>query len=490
MPVESLTAEDASLLYAEAPGTQLQIGALCFFEAAPLRDRRGRLREARLRAHVQARLDALPRFHQRIAPVFGNLAAPVWVDDADFDIDRHNKRVELPAPGGEVALRAFLDRLLSEPMDLAHPLWDIHLIEGVDSMSIGGGADVEVVAVVVRAHHVMADGIALHAAATLLLDAVPQPPRNRSHGWSPEETPGTGELTARALAERTRRQTGLAAAAVGAVLDPRRIVSNTRLASQVVRSIRNGPPAIAPALPFTGPIGQRRAFAWDSIPMADIVAVKQSCGATVNDVVLAIAAGALRGHMEATGSFDPSAREPHALIPIGNPESTASTLRNRFSITRVALPVAVEDPVERVALIHARMHEHAASPAQSAMPYLFSIADFVPPLVLRTLVPQVLARQPLVNLAVSNIPGSRTPLFLWESRMLGLHPFINVVGNVALMIGVLSYVDDLGVGITVDPDVAGDPLTFATHMRAAATELAALVRGARSVTTPSAPRRR
>ncbi len=91
------------------------------------------------------------------------------------------------------------------------------------------------------------------------------------------------------------------------------------------------------------------------------------------------------------------------------------------------------------------------------MSHVFSIADFVPPPVLRGLVPRVLAHQPLVNLAVSNIPGSRAPLYLWESRMLGLHPFINVVGNVAMIIGVLSYVDDLGVGITVDPDVVGDP---------------------------------
>ena len=106
------------------------------------------------------------------------------------------------------------------------------------------------------------------------------------------------------------------------------------------------------------------------------------------------------------------------------------------------------------------MHEDATSLVRSFMPHLFSIADVVPPPVLRGLVPPLLAHQPLVNLAVSNIPGSRDPLFLWESPMLGLHPFINVVGNVALIIGVLSYVDDLGVGITVDPDVVGDPDTL------------------------------
>ena len=136
--IEPLTAEDAALLYAEAPGTQLQIGALCFFEAAPFRDSRGRLRLAALRSHVEARLGALPRFRQRIAPVLGDVAAPMWVDDTDFAIERHCKLVELPAPGGPGALREFMDRLLGEPMDLAHPLWDIHLVEGIDDGTTGG----------------------------------------------------------------------------------------------------------------------------------------------------------------------------------------------------------------------------------------------------------------------------------------------------------------------------------------------------------------
>ncbi|MFA9563199.1 MAG: wax ester/triacylglycerol synthase family O-acyltransferase [Acidimicrobiales bacterium] len=474
--IEPLTAEDAALLYAEAPGTQLQIGALCFFEAAPFRDNRGRLRLDELRSHVEARLGALPRFRQRIAPVLGDVAAPMWVDDTDFAIERHCKRVELPTPGGPGELREFMDRLLGQPMDLAHPLWDVHIVEGMGTRTTGRGVEVDAVALVVRAHHVMADGIALHAAATLLLDPVPRPARTEPHGWSPESTPGLLDLTTRAWLERTRRQAGLAVDVTRALVDPRRIGSNARLASQVVGAVGHGPPTTAPSLPFTGPIGQRRAFTWDTIPMADIVAVKKACGVTVNDVVLAIVAGALRRHLGATGSVDRAGREPRALIPIGNPESSAATLRNRFSVRSVALPVGVDDPLMRVRLLHSRMHEHGTSLVRSFMPHLFSIADVVPPPVLRVLVPPLLAHQPLVNLAVSNIPGSRDPLFLWESPMLGLHPFINVVGNVALIIGVLSYVEDLGVGITVDPDVVGDPDAILPHLHAATTELVSLVR--------------
>ena len=236
--IEALTAEDAALLCAEARGTQLQIGALCFFRAAPLREGGGRIRVAALRSHAESRLGTLPRFRQRIAPVLGNVAAPMWVDDTDFAIERHCKLVRLPGAGGPDALRSFMDRLLGEPMDLAHPLWDIHLVEGVDGGTTGGvGAD-ERIALDFRAHHVMAAGIALHAAATLLLDPVPRPARTDArHGWSPEPTPGPLDLTARALVERTRRQVDLAAGITRTVVDPRRLVANARLATRVVLSL-------------------------------------------------------------------------------------------------------------------------------------------------------------------------------------------------------------------------------------------------------------
>ena len=478
---EPLTAEDAALLYAEAPGTQLQIGALCFFEAAPLRDRRGRLRHAALRSHVAARLDGLPRFRQRIAPVVADVAAPMWVDDTDFDIARHCKVAKLPAPGGPEALRQFMDRLLGSPLDPAHPLWDIHVVEGVDAVRPAGagreaGTGTDTVAVVVRAHHVMADGIALHAAATLLLDAEPLAPRLTPPTWSPRPAPGALGLTTRALGVRGRRQADLALAVGRALLDPRRALANARRAARAVGSVRRGLPAAAPPLPITAPVGPHRAFAWGSVPMEEITAVKEACGATVNDVVLAITAGALRRHLEATVVVRPSG--PRASRPDPDRRSRPPARRTCATASRSAaspFPWRSEDPLERVRVIHSRMHAPDAPTGGSLMPHLFSVADVVPPPVLRALVPPLLAHQPLVNLAVSDIPGSRLPLYLWESRMLGLHPFINVVGNVALIVGVLSYVDDLGIGVTVDRDVVGDPLPLVDHLGAAYAEIVDLV---------------
>jgi WS/DGAT/MGAT family acyltransferase len=467
MTAEPLSAEDVALLCAEPRGAQLQIGALCFFEAAPLRDARGRLRVAELRSHVEARLDALPRFRQRIAPVLAQVSAPVWVDDEDFDIVRHTPHVELPTGGGHVDLPAFMAALLSEPMDPGHPLWDIHTVEGVEP---------DTVAIVVRAHHVMADGLALLDAATLLLDVTPQPPVKFSHDWFPERVAGDLQLSVTSLVDRACRQASLAVGVCRTLLDPRHFEPNARLAAQVAGAVRNARRPTARTLPLARPVGPRRAFAWDALPMADIITVKQACGVTVNDVVLAITTGALQRELQAMDALDASGPEPRALIPIGVRDRAGPGLGNRFSITAVGLPVGVGDPLERVQLIHARMHPSTPSPAQTIMPHLFSIADVIPLPALRALVPRVLARQRLVDLAVSNIPGSRNPLYLWNSRLLRLYPFITGVGNIALIVGVLSYGDQLGVGITVDPDVVDDPQRILGHLRAAATELTDLVR--------------
>ncbi len=200
--------------------------------------------------------------------------------------------------------------------------------------------------------------------------------------------------------------------------------------------------------------------------MADVVAAKRHCGASVNDVVLGLVAGALGGSA--------ATRRPHALIPVGDPRSEAS-LGNRFSISRVELPVDEEDAVERVRTVHRQTHPSGGTGPGLLTRHLFSVVDLLPPPLLRAVVPAVLDRQPLVDLAVSDIPGSRVPLHLGGSRLLGLHPFIDVVGNLGLIVCVISYVDHLGVGVTVDPAVAGDPRSFTGHLEAAAAELATAV---------------
>ena len=159
--VEPLSPEDATLLCATPPEAQLQIGALCCFEGGPLRDTDGGLRLDDLRDHVAACIHLIPRFRQRVRHVPFGLARPVWIDDVDFDLSRHIHDAVLPAPGGPAELRRFVADLLGRPLDPDHPLWDLWLIDGLDDGNV---------AVVLRAHHVVADGLSLLRAATALLD--------------------------------------------------------------------------------------------------------------------------------------------------------------------------------------------------------------------------------------------------------------------------------------------------------------------------------
>jgi WS/DGAT/MGAT family acyltransferase len=398
---ESLSPEDAVLLYAEAPGTQLQIGALCLFEDAPLRDASGQLPIEALRAHVSRRLATLPRFRQRIVPVPGDLATPRWVDDEHFGLARHVRHVRLPGDGGDDELRRLVDRLLSEPMDTAHPLWDLHFVEGGLRAENDAGELADAVAVIVRAHHVMADGLALYAASTLLLDLAPTSPGEEHRPWRPAPTPGPLELVATAIVDRARHQVGALFGLTVEVLDPRRALANARLAASLSTTVPRGTVELAsvlrhgPSSPFRGPVGRHRSFAWSSLSMPAMVEVKRACDATLNDVALAVVTGAVRRVAEADGTFEPSAPAPRAIVPIGADPTLDQGMGNKFAATTVALPVEVDDPVERVRLLHRRVHGPARSHGSVGtrwLPHVFALCEFVPLALLRAAIPPLLAR--------------------------------------------------------------------------------------------------
>lgn len=458
MAVQPVGPEDAVLLCATDPAAQLQIGALCFFEGAPLRDGDGRLRLHDLRRQVEARLHGSPRFRQRIAPVPLDAARPVWVDDEDFDITRHVHPAVLPAPGGPDQLRAFVDRLLSRPLDPSKPLWELWVVDGVEDGRV---------AVVLRVHHAMADGLSLLEAALLMLDPERDAAQATAAPWRPHRPPGPVRLLWDSLADRRRHQLRLAGDAVRAAVDPRWIVGAARAAVGTAVS----PPATAPSLALNGRVGARRDFVWASLPLRRLVAVARARGVTLNDVVLTVVTDALRHHLGPEVAAGFGRRPPRALVPVGA-TAAAGSGGNAFSFVVTPLPVACGDPLEVLDRIHRDMVERKASAQSAATSSLFSIVDVVPLPVLRALGPQALARQPFVNLAVTNIPGSRDPVYLMGARMEELHPIVTGVGNIACIIGVLSYRHHLGVGITVDPDVVADPDGLLAEVVAAADRLA------------------
>lgn len=455
MTHEPVSQEDATLLCAEDPSAQLQIGALCFFEGSPLRDDRGNLRIDDLRDHVSARLAGAPRFRQRIAPVPFEAARPVWVDDAHFDIVHHIHSCRLTGGGDRSELRSFINGILDTRLDPARPLWDMWFIDGLSDGRVAG---------VLRVHHVMADGLTLLDAALLVLDMEPRADPEEPAPWTPRSAPGSTELLLRSMADRVRHQVDFALSAPRVILDPRWMLN----AARAVGGLRHVGSSMAPSLPITARVGPHRDMNWMSIPMADLLAVKRARGTTINDVVLAIVTGAVRKHLD-TADLD---RRPRVLVPVGNVGTDGPDgAGNRFSMIVADLPVDLDDPLDRLASLHEQMTRAKASDQASAMTNVFSVVDLVPLKALRTLAPEAMARQPFVNLALTDVPGSRTPGYLLGAQLESLHPIVTGAGNIAVIIGVLSYVDQMGVAITVDPEVVTDPDHLMECFSSAADEL-------------------
>lgn len=456
---EPLSPADATLLCATTADVQLQIGGLCRFEGGPLRDAEGRLRIDDLREHVESRLPLVPRFRQRIQRVPFDLSRPVWVDDADFDLDRHFRTASLPEPGGDVAMREFMADLLAQPLDPDHPLWDMWLVDGL------GDGDV---AVVLRVHHVLADGLSLLREAMALLDLeADAPPTPPAEPWQAAAAPGPLAMLADGLMTRGRHQMELGITAARRLIDPRTGLAATRVALNAIAS----PPKTVPPLGVTGRVGNKRDFLWASRPFEPFRALARSCGATVNDVVLAAVTGALRRQLAASEASALEGRTPRVLVPVG--DTSGDDGGNLFSFVVADLPVHLENPRHVLEHIHGEMSERKASQQSAGMLSLFSVIDVLPVGLLRQVAPEVLARQPFVNLAVSNIPGSPIPLYLLGARLLELEPIITGVGNIACIVGVLSYCDQLGVSVTVDPDVVDDADAFLDALLDAIDELTA-----------------
>ncbi len=237
MELDRPSAQDAALWCAQTSDAPLQIGALCLFEGPPLRDAAG-LRFDDLRRHLEVQLEHTPRFRQRLTRLPLGLGL-LWVDDEGFDMSHHLRVASLPEPGDDAALRSLVSRLIEEPLDPDHPLWELWLVDGVAG---------DRVAVIVKASHVMVDGMALLELALSLLDPEPlshddEPPR-----WEPAPAPAPAPLLAWAALDQARRQAGALWAVTTRLADPRRLMGG---AGTVAGMGRAAPGLRAPRCPST-----------------------------------------------------------------------------------------------------------------------------------------------------------------------------------------------------------------------------------------------
>jgi len=468
-----LSALDAAFLQVEDATAHMHVGGVLLFDGDPPS-------YDDLALMIGGRLDRLPRYRQRLAWPPGGLLRPCWVDDPRFDLAFHVRHAALPHPHGERELRALAGRLFAQPLDRRRPLWEVHLVDGVE-----GGR----FALVAKIHHALADGVSGVDVAALLLDvhdrpAVDELASRRAATWDAPPPPTPAELLAEGALEQAREGARALRTLAGALRRPASTAlaaaKAARDATDLVEARLDG----APPSPYNAPISADRRFAWTRAPLDAVREVGDRAGATVNDVVLAGVTGALRRHLLRHG-HDVDGVVLKTMVPVSTRDADDhGALGNRISSVYAPLPVGIPDPGQRLAAVMAGMAATKGSGQSSSAAAVAAAGDLAPPQVMG-LVARQMASPRLFNLTVTNIPGPPVPLFLLGRRLACVLPLVPLAREHGLGVAVMSYDGALDFGLLACADLVPDVDDLAGDLDAGLAELPGWTRAPRFARDPS-----
>lgn len=454
-----LSALDASFLYLERPNVHYHVGGVQILD--PSSRPGGTMRFEDLAGVITSRLHLVPRFRQKVVPVPGNIARPLWVDDAAFDVDFHLRRAALPSPGGRRELTDYVQRVISRPLDRSKPLWEIYLVEGLED---------GLVAVLSKVHHAMIDGISGIDIATVMFDFVPDTPALPPQAWLPEPEPSRADLVGEAIREQvTHPVSAMVGSAQAMLRAPLRAVQGLGAAAQGLREIAGM--GATPKGPFDGRVGPNRRFAMADAPVQRFKDIKNAAGGTVNDVILAVVAGALNKLLK-------SRKEPtrgrvlRAMVPVSvRSESEKMALGNRVSMIFVDLPVGPLDPVKRLKRISRSTRGLKDSMMAVGADTIMNLGTYAPP-TLHALAARLAARGRWFSLTVSNVPGPQMPMYIAGARLVAAYPLMPTAPTAGLSIAVTSLSGTMAFGFTGDWDLVPDIDFLAVSLEESLEELA------------------
>jgi diacylglycerol O-acyltransferase / wax synthase len=443
---ERLSTLDASQLGLETRNVHMHIGGVSIYEAAPLQDAHGAFDVERIERYVASRLHRLPRYRQRLeaTPVE---AHPIWVDDERFNLRYHLRYASLPKPAGERELKRLVGRIISDPLDRAKPLWEMWFVEGLE-----GGR----VAVVTKVHHCMVDGIAGASLMTALMRTDPDPTIDAVPAWIPRPHPSPWRLFADAAARRATLPLSVLRGLAGGLAEPRRALRDARDTLSGLRELLETQLHSATSTPLNVPIGPHRRLDWCRFELAALKEVRQRLGGTVNDLVLAVFAGAISRFLSRRG-VDVAHAEFRALVPVSlrHPERDGASLGNRVAFLIAELPIDERSPVDRLRAVRDTMQRLKQSRVMRASDALEQVLDAT--------LPSLFARFARIgsggssyNLVVTNVPGPQFPTYLLGARQLETYPFSPLFANQALTVTVFSYDGHLFWGFNSDWDALPD----------------------------------
>ena len=462
---ERLSSLDNSFLALESRSTHMHVGAVTIFCAGSFAKPDGGIDVERLKDFVSSKMHMIPRYRQRIVrvPIEQH---PVWVDDEHFNIDYHIRHIALPRPGTDQELKRIAGRLMSQQIDRTKPMWEMVVVEGLDDGRF---------AIVTKIHHCMIDGLSGVDLMAVLMSLVPSEEIVPGPVYEPRPIPNGTELLVR---ETTRRITG----SIGALRSARKVVGNV---SDLVDSVSNRLQAVSASLsagwliptgktPINGNVGPGRRFSWVDMPLADVKAIKNKLGGTVNDVFLATVAGAVRTFLRDQRGVDAAEVDRidfRVMAPVSvRGVDQSGTLGNQVAMWLAPLPVGEPDPITRLATVRAETERLKETNQALGAATLVRVSTGAPA-TLVALGARLAANARPFNMTVTNVPGPQFPLYMLDARMEASYPLVPLWESHGVGIAMFSYDGTVSWGINGDFAVMPDLDVFGETVLASFAEL-------------------
>ncbi|MGY1615583.1 wax ester/triacylglycerol synthase family O-acyltransferase [Geodermatophilus sp. SYSU D00691] len=449
---------DAGFYYAESENTPLHVGSVAVFEGpAPSYGDVVRL--------LLSKLPLVPRYRQRVREVPLNLGRPMWVDDPHFQILYHVRHTAVPKPGSDEQLRNLAGRVLGQRLDMAKPLWEVWLVEGLED---------DRWALISKVHHCMVDGIAGTDLMQVIFDLDPNARHGEPKDWTAQRSPSSAELMAGAVSDTLThplRQLASLPGAGGVSRSAKGLLGSGRtLASSLPALARQATTPLARTL--TGPIGPHRRWAWTDAQFEEFKSVRTALGGTVNDVVLSAITRGFRDLLQGRGALTDKA-VVRSMVPVSvRRPGERGSLDNRISAVFVDLPVGEPDAAKRLDKVRRQMDEYKKTMQAVDARSIIAMGDFVFPTLLSMGVRAAMqAGQFWCQAVTTNVPGPRVPLYVLGKRMRSAHAYVPIAGGTRLSIGIFSYLNTMTFGINADFDAFPDVDVLATGIRRGVDEL-------------------
>jgi WS/DGAT/MGAT family acyltransferase len=429
----------------EEPQVHMHVGAVAIFEAGPLTNADGELEISRIQGAIEVALTNSPRFRQKLVrvPVFEH---PVWVDDDRFNLSYHVRHASLPRSGDIRLLKRLAGRILSQKLDRGKPLWEMWVIEGVEDGRF---------AIIAKAHHCMVDGISGLDLLSGMMRPDPDPTLEPAGAWFPRPAPSRARLVRDEVLHRASWPISALRSAGSFLTSPREMLASVEDVAVGFGQVLNAGLRPTFSNPLNPDIGPHRRFDWAGFELAAVKEVKSRLGGTVNDTVLATAAGAIGRFLRRRGI--PMRGEAfRAQIPVSlRGRSDRADAGNRIVMLLADLPIYEPDPRQRLRQVLETTRRLKLSRQRAGVEFFENLSDHTLTS-LFLLFARLATWQRSFNIVITNVPGPQSPLYLLGARMQEIYPLVPLATNQALGLALFSYDGRLYWGFNADWDALPD----------------------------------